>query len=72
MRAGKDYFTDKGPFTTLAQLEETKKVVEETGQKYMVYYSERIHVESAVFAGELVKQGAIGKVIQVTGFGHIV
>lgn len=69
MRAGKDYFTDKGPFTTLAQLEETKKVVEETGQKYMVYYSERIHVESAVFAGELVRQGAIGKVIQVTGFG---
>lgn len=69
MRAGKDYFTDKTPFTTLEQLEETKKVVEETGQKYMVYYSERLHVESAVFAGQLIEQGAIGKVIQVTGFG---
>ncbi|MGP4042470.1 Gfo/Idh/MocA family protein [Gracilibacillus sp. D59] len=69
MRAGKDYFTDKTPFTTLEQLEETKKVVEETGQKYMVYYSERIHVESAVFAGQLIEQGAIGRVIQVTGFG---
>ncbi|MBS4218835.1 Gfo/Idh/MocA family oxidoreductase [Bacillus sp. FJAT-49711] len=69
MRAGKDYFTDKTPFTTLAQLEETKKVVEETGQKYMVYYSERLHVESAVFAGQLIEEGAIGKVIQVTGFG---
>lgn len=69
MEAGKDYFTDKAPFTTLAQLEETKKVVERTGQKYMTYFSERLHVESAVFAGQLIKEGAIGKVIQVTGFG---
>ena len=69
MRAGKDYFTDKTPFTTMAQLEETKRVVKETGQKYMVYFSERLHVEGAVFAGDLIKDGAIGKVIQVTGFG---
>ncbi len=69
MEAGKDYFTDKTPFTTMAQIEETKKVVERTGQKYMVYFSERLHVESAVFAGDLIKDGAIGRVIQVTGFG---
>src|SRR5690625_4058087 len=69
MRAGKDYLTDKVPFTTLEQLEETKRVVKETGKKYMVYYSERLHVESAIFAGQLIEQGAIGKVIQVTGFG---
>lgn len=69
LHSGKDYFTDKTPFTTLAQLEETKKVVAETKQKYMVYFSERLHVESAVFAGELIKEGAIGRVIQVTGFG---
>lgn len=69
MQAGKDYVTAKTPFTTLAQLEETKKVVQETGQKYMVYYSERLGVESAIFAGQLVEQGAIGRVIQVTGFG---
>lgn len=69
MEAGKDYFTDKTPFTTLAQLEETKEVVRRTGQKYMVYFSERLHVESAVFAGDLIKEGAIGRVLQVTGFG---
>ena len=69
MKAGKDYFTDKTPFTTLQQLEETKKVVKQTEQKYMVYFSERLHVESAVFAGQLIKEGAIGRVIQVTGFG---
>lgn len=69
MEAGKDYFTDKTPFTTMAQLEATKKVAERTGQKYMVYFSERLHVEGAVFAGQLIKDGAIGRVIQVTGFG---
>jgi predicted dehydrogenase len=69
MEAGKDYFTDKTPFTTTAQLEETKKVAKRTGQKYMVYFSERLHVEGAVFAGDLIQDGAIGKVIQVTGFG---
>src|SRR5699024_4520260 len=69
MKAGKDYFTDKAPFTTLSQLEETKRTVEETGKKYMTYFSERLHVESAIFAGQLIEEGAIGKVIQVTGFG---
>lgn len=69
MEAGKDYFTDKTPFTTLAQLKETKEVVKRTGQKYMVYFSERLHVESAVFAGDLIKEGAIGRVLQLTGFG---
>lgn len=35
----------------------------------MVSYSERLQVESAVYAGELIRQGAIGKVIQVLGMG---
>src|SRR4030095_16675516 len=35
MRAGKDYFTDKAPFTTLDQLAEARKVIAETGNKYM-------------------------------------
>ena len=69
MAAGKDYFTDKAPFTSLEQLEEAKKMVAGTGQKYMVYYSERLHVEAAVYAGQLIEQGAIGRVIQVTGMG---
>ena len=69
MSAGKDYFTDKAPLTTLEQLDAAKAKVKETGRKYMVYYSERLHVESAVFAGQLVEQGAIGRVIQVLGLG---
>jgi predicted dehydrogenase len=34
-----------------------------------VYYSERLHVECAMHAGDLVRQGAIGRVIQVLGLG---
>ncbi|GAA4426311.1 Gfo/Idh/MocA family oxidoreductase [Georgenia halophila] len=69
MEAGKDYFTDKAPLTTLEQLADAKEAVRRTGRKYAVYYSERIHVETAVFADQLIEQGAIGKVIQVVGFG---
>ena len=69
MAAGKDYFTDKAPLTTLEQLEQAKEMVRKTGRKYMVYYSERLHVESAVYAGQLIEEGAIGRVIQVIGMG---
>jgi predicted dehydrogenase len=69
MDAGKDYFTDKGPFTTLEQLAQARVKVEETKRKYMVYYSERLHVESAVYAGQLIQEGAIGRVLHVAGFG---
>lgn len=69
MEADKDYFTDKTPFTSLDQLEQARRTVRETGRKYMVYYSERLHVECAVHAGDLIKAGAIGRVVQVLGLG---
>lgn len=69
MQHGKDYFTDKAPFTRLDQLEEARRVAAETGRKYAIYYSERLHNESGVHAGELVRGGAIGRVIQVLGLG---
>ncbi|MFX3632123.1 MAG: Gfo/Idh/MocA family protein [Candidatus Pristimantibacillus sp.] len=69
MEHGKHYFTDKAPFTTLEQLEAAKIVSASTNRKYAVYYSERLHVESAEFAGQLILDGAIGRVIQVMGLG---
>jgi len=69
MEAGKDYFTDKTPFTSLDQLDRARASSARTGRKYMVYFSERLHVECAVHAGELVRDGAIGRVIQVIGLG---
>lgn len=69
MRAGKDYFTDKTPFTSLDQLAEARKVAAQTGRKYMVYYSERLHSECTIFAGNLIHDGVIGRVLQVLGLG---
>jgi predicted dehydrogenase len=69
MEHGKDYFTDKSPFTTLAQLAEAKGAVARTGKKYATYFSERLHVECAMHAGTLIAQGAIGRVVQVIGLG---
>jgi len=69
MQAGKDYFTDKTPFTSFDQLARAKEVVAETNRKYMVYFSERLHVECAMHAGDLIQGGAIGKVVQVLGLG---
>ncbi len=65
LEAGKDYFTDKSPFTTLGQLATAREKVAETGCRYMVYYSERLHNEGAMKAGELIADGAIGRVLQV-------
>ncbi|SEO68349.1 Gfo/Idh/MocA family protein [Paenibacillus sp. OV219] len=69
MNHGKDYFVDKTPFTSLDQLEAAKAAAASTGRKYMVYYSERLHVESAIYAGKLIQDGAIGRVLQVLGTG---
>lgn len=65
LRAGKDYFTDKSPFTTLAQLQEVRAVVAETSRKYLVYYAERLHNRPTWYAAQLAREGAIGRVLQV-------
>jgi predicted dehydrogenase len=64
MKAGKDYLADKPGITTLKQLADVRKAVKETGRKFAIMYSERLEVRSAVYAGELIKQGAIGRVVQ--------
>ena len=69
LRAGKHYFTDKAPLTTLDQLAEARATVAATGKKFAVYYSERLHVECAVHTSALINLGAIGRVVQVLGLG---
>ncbi|MGF1531932.1 MAG: Gfo/Idh/MocA family protein [Puniceicoccaceae bacterium] len=65
MEAGKDYLTDKSPFTTLDQLAEAREMVTKTGKKYMVCYSERLMNEAAIHAGNLIRSGALGRILQV-------
>ncbi len=67
MSHGKDYFTDKAPTTTLEQVEAARAESASSGRKFAVYYSERLHSECAMYAGNLVQGGAIGRVLQVVG-----
>ena len=69
MRHGKDVMVDKPGMTTLEQLAELRKVQAETGRIYSVLYSERHENRATVRAGELVKAGAIGRVVQTIGLG---
>src|SRR5262245_54297952 len=64
MKAGKDFLADKPGITTLKDLALVRKTIAETKRIYGILYSERLEVRAAVHAGELIKQGAIGKVIQ--------
>jgi predicted dehydrogenase len=69
MRAGKDYMADKPGITTLEQLAEVRKVQADTRRIYSIMYSERFENRATIKAGELVKAGAIGNVIQTIGLG---
>ena len=69
MRAGKDYIADKPGITTLDQLAEARRVQAETKRIYSIVYSERFENRATVRAGELVKAGAIGRVVQTIGLG---
>jgi len=64
MKHGKDFLSDKPGCTTLEQLAALRKTIAETKRIYGILYSERLEVKAAVYAGELIQQGAIGKVIQ--------
>ncbi len=69
MQHGKDYMSDKPGFTTLEQLAEARRVQRETGRIYSICFSERFENRATVKAGELVKAGAIGRVLQTIGLG---
>jgi predicted dehydrogenase len=60
---------DKPGMTTLEQLADVRRAQAETRRIYSVFYSERLENRATVRAGELVKAGAIGRVIQTVGLG---
>jgi predicted dehydrogenase len=69
MQAGKDFMVDKPGITTLEQLAEVRRVQAATKRIYSIMYSERLENRATVKAGELVKAGAIGRVLQTIGLG---
>ncbi|MGC4100777.1 Gfo/Idh/MocA family protein [Ferruginibacter sp.] len=64
MEHGKDYLTDKPGIITLDQLAAVKKMQHKTKRIYSIMYSERFENKATEKASKLVKEGAIGQVIQ--------
>jgi predicted dehydrogenase len=69
MRRGKDVLIDKPGVTTTAQLAEVERTVAETGRIFSVCFSERFQTPSTAMALQLVRDGAIGRVVQTVGLG---
>jgi predicted dehydrogenase len=63
MRHGKDYLADKAAFLNLDDLAEARRVQKETGRIYGISYSERLLEPASWRAGEMVRSGAIGRVL---------
>ncbi|HEV7330826.1 MAG TPA: Gfo/Idh/MocA family oxidoreductase [Flavisolibacter sp.] len=63
MRHNKDFLVDKPGVTSLQQLAKVRSVQKETKRMYAILFG-RLESRTAQKAGELIKGGAIGKVIQ--------
>jgi predicted dehydrogenase len=69
MRAGKDFLVDKPGAITLDQLSEVRRVQAETRRIYSILYGERLENRTTLKALALVRDGAIGRVVQTIGLG---
>lgn len=69
MRHGKDVLTDKPGITDFEQLAQVREAVKETGRRFAICFSERMIVPSVAVAQRLIKEGAVGDVIQTIGMG---
>ena len=67
MEAGKDYFVDKAPMTTLEQVQAVRETCRKTGKKCFVFYGESVVDAGTVYARDLIRRGTIGRVLHVDG-----
>ena len=63
MRHGKDFLVDKPAVTTLEQLAEVRRAIQETSRIFGIMYG-RLDSRATLHAGALVKGGAIGRLVQ--------
>lgn len=66
LASDKDYFVDKPGLLTFEELEQVREACKRSGRKYYIYFGERIHVEGAILAEKMIKEGKIGRVISMT------
>jgi predicted dehydrogenase len=66
MRHGKDVMSDKPVAVSLEQLAELRRVQADTGQILSVYYEGRLENRATTLACNLVRSGAIGRLVHFT------
>jgi predicted dehydrogenase len=66
---GKDVVADKPGCISLQELDQIKKAVDASGRIWSVTFSERFKVRCVTRAGQLVREGRIGQVVQTLGLG---
>ena len=66
---GKDVIADKPGCISLDQLADIERAVADSGRFWSVTFSERFEVRCVARAGELVRSGRIGRVVQTLGLG---
>lgn len=69
MEAGKHVMTDKPGCVSLAELDQIRDAVARTGRIWSVNYGEHFEIPCVLKAGDLIAQGAIGRVVQTIGLG---
>ena len=69
MRHGKDVMVDKPGVVSAEQLDAVRRAQAETGKIWSVNFSERFEVPAMTRAAELVRAGALGRVVQTIGLG---
>ena len=69
MRRGKDVMVDKPGLVIPEDVEAVERAVRETGRIFSICFSERFLTPSTETALSLVRDGAIGRVIQTVGLG---
>jgi predicted dehydrogenase len=69
MEHGKDVLTDKPCCLRLDDVERLREIQVRTGKHFVVWFGDRLNNRAAALADELVKAGAIGKLIHFVGLG---
>ena len=69
MQHGKDVLMDKPGVTNEADLTLLQQTVAHTGRVFSICFSERFLVPATTVALRLIRDGAIGRVVQTAGFG---
>ncbi len=69
MKCGHDVLAAKPGVISFQALEEVRAAEQESGRRFMIWYSERLNSPATLRAIELAADGAIGDVVHVLGLG---